>query len=157
MATATRCLSWLWSILAIGYLGSIPVPAQLEATPNAPPLLAVVGVCPGADGSPWMVVWHPGLPGVPQAQLLFNRLESPEFNSCLKLLITSDQETNALVSRLRNDSPLEEARRVMRTVQARWRAFGVDKALEEVAQLGTRGKKVDELLEACELIRREAR
>lgn len=120
----------------------------LETESEPLPLLAVVGVCPADSG--WRIVWHPNsLPEQPKAMAVFKTLEGAEFDGCLRYFIESDEKTNTLVSRLRPDMNLDEAGEILRAVHALWRAYGVDRALQEVAETGRRGEEVSKVLRAC--------
>ncbi len=119
---------------------------------EALPLLGVIGVCPAESG--WRVVWHQNsFPDQPNAMVVFKVLESPKFDGCLRRLIESDERVHALVSRLRPDMDLVDASEVLSAVHNLWRAFGVERAIEEVANTGRTGEQVSKVFRACESIK----
>jgi hypothetical protein len=87
---------------------------------------------------------------------VFKYLEAPDFDDCLRLLIESDPDAHKLVLSMKDGTTIEEGMVVMEAVQGRWKKFGVDKALEEVAASGDRGKETARVLRECEQLRARA-
>jgi hypothetical protein len=84
---------------------------------------------------------------------VFRRLEGPDFNDCLTLLIESDDSTRKLVLRYAQEKTTSSATTALEAVHRRWSAYGVDRAIKEVAGTGTPGVEVERVLHACEEIR----
>ncbi len=128
------------------------------------PFLSMVGVCPIA-GQPegWAVVWHTEIPGpqsVPLKQIertkserVFKYLEAPDFDGCLRSLIESDPKAHAAVRALQGATESKPFKVAYKRVNRRWRHFGVDEAIEEVANSGKRGERVERVLKACESLK----
>ncbi len=119
---------------------------------------SVVSVCPFRDA--WWIAWHtpPGVDAA-KASRVRSQLNETDFNECLAALVVSDAETRAAVERgIRgidvSKSPptidIEAAQASNTAVYKRWTAFGVNAAINEVAETGERGERVAEVLAACD-------
>lgn len=125
----------------------IPGPATEEFQPYA-----CVMVCGFASGSrPWSISWHPEPPGTDptMAMRVFKQLSDDDVTECLALLIESDPRTLRAASSLATAKDVAAKVAATETVYERWNAFGVDKAIREVADTGHRGQAVTHLLRAC--------
>ena len=134
-----------------GMMLAIPVVAR-----GREPLLSMVGVCPVPDQPDgWAVVWHTEIPEIERATSarVFTHLEAPDFDRCLRLLVESDPKTLAGVRALKDATTEKPFKVAYKRVNKRWKKFGVDKAIEEVALTGTRGEQVERVLGACKGLR----
>ena len=120
------------------------------------PLMSMIGVCRIPDQPDgWAVVWHTEIPEIERATSarVFTHLEAPDFDRCLRLLVESDPKTLASVRALKDATTEKPFKVAYKRVNKRWKKFGVDKAIEEVALTGTRGEQVERVLGACKGLR----
>jgi hypothetical protein len=115
----------------------------------------VVGVCPIATkGRAWSVAWHQGIDGPDTATArVFRYLQSPDVDGCLALMVEADQETYEIVETFAKNPTQELGLKASKAVQQRWTLYGVDRAITEVAETGSRGLQVARMLAACEEIK----
>src|SRR6267142_2499972 len=113
----------------------------LTTTPGSPALpiesspeaffepFELVGICAvKSETRTWSVVWHPRATGSdPSANRVFRRLEAPDFNDCLALLIESDDATREAVLRFASEPTAENAKTAIEAARRRWTTYGVDR------------------------------
>ena len=114
------------------------------------PLFHLLGACPdpSAEGA-WFVVWRPSANDIDAlvANTIFKKLQSRDFDACLKVIAEADGTAGELVKTLGDENV--DYRSVRIAVWTAWQRAGVGAALREVATSGRRGPMTQRVLESC--------